>query len=115
MTGWEPVRSVGITLLATLAGIGALYFGREFFIPIALALLLSALLRPLVRGLERLHVPTVAGAALVVLGLFGGFTAGGFALVEPVRSWVRQGPASVATAARKVGAARPPLAQVRQT
>jgi predicted PurR-regulated permease PerM len=115
MTGWEPVRSVGIILLATLAGVGALYFGREFFIPIALALLLNALLRPLVRGLERLRVPTIAGAALVVLGLFGGLTAGGFALVDPVRAWVRQVPASFAAAARKLETARHSLEQVSQT
>jgi predicted PurR-regulated permease PerM len=86
MTGWQQAQSVGIVLLATLIGIGALYVGREFFIPIALALLLNALLRPLVRGLERLRVPTVAGATLVVLGLLGGLTAGGFALVDPVRA-----------------------------
>ena len=57
MAGWESARSVGIVLLATLAGIGALYVGREFFIPIAVALLLNGLLRPLVRGLERWRVP----------------------------------------------------------
>jgi predicted PurR-regulated permease PerM len=57
MTSWEQAPSVGIVLLAMLAGIGALYVGREFFIPIARALLLNTLLRPLVRGLERLRIP----------------------------------------------------------
>jgi predicted PurR-regulated permease PerM len=114
MAGWESARSVGIVLLATLAGIGALYVGREFFIPIAVALLLNGLLRPLVRGLERLRIPTVAGAALVVLGLFGGLTAGGVALVDPVRSWVSQLPATLETAARKLEPARHSLEQVSQ-
>jgi predicted PurR-regulated permease PerM len=114
MTSWEPVQPVGIMLLATFAGIGALYFGRDFCIPIALALLLNALLRPLVRGLEGLRVPTVAGAALVVLGLAGGLTAGGFALVDPVRAWMSQLPASLETAARKLEAARHSLEQVSQ-
>jgi predicted PurR-regulated permease PerM len=114
MTGWQPAPSVGIVLLATLAGIGALYFGREFCIPIALALLLNALLRPLVRGLEGLRIPTVAGAALVVLGLSGGITAGGFAIVDPVRAWVSQVPTSIETSARKLEAARHSLEQVSQ-
>jgi predicted PurR-regulated permease PerM len=114
MTSWESARSVGIVLLATLAGIGALYVGREFFIPIALALLLHALLRPVVRGLEGLHVPTAVGATLVVVGLLGGLGAGGFALVAPVRSWVRQLPANFAVAARKLETARHSLEQVSQ-
>ena len=33
--------------------IGALYFGREVFVPIALAILLSFVLAPLVRLLQR--------------------------------------------------------------
>src|SRR5262245_25120907 len=114
MTSWTSAPSVGIVMLATLAGIGALYVGREFFIPISLALLLNALLRPLVRGLERLRIPTVASAALVVLGLFGGLTAGGFALVDRVRSWLSELPASIETAARKLEPARHSLEQVSQ-
>ena len=52
MDGWERVQAGGIGVLGTLAVIGALYIGREFGMPLALALLLNALLRPLVRGLE---------------------------------------------------------------
>jgi predicted PurR-regulated permease PerM len=115
MTGWEQARSVSIVILATLAVIGALYIGREFFIPIALALLLNALLRPLVRGLEGLRVPAAAGAVIVVLGFLGVLGAGGFALVDPVRSWVSQVPASFEAAARKLEQVRHSLAQVSQT
>ncbi len=43
MTGWERAQAVSIVILATLAGIGALYVGRAFCIPIALALLLNSL------------------------------------------------------------------------
>jgi predicted PurR-regulated permease PerM len=114
MTRWEQVPPVSLGLLATLAAIGALYVGREFFVPIALALLLNALLRPLVRGLERLRVPTVAGATLVVLGLVGGLTAGGLALAGPVRAWVSQLPASLETTARKLEPARHSLEHVSQ-
>src|SRR5215468_12285697 len=112
MTSWERAQAIGIMMLATLAGIGTLYVGREFFIPIALALLLNALLRPLVRGLERLHVSTVVGATLVSFGLLGALIAGGGALVNPVRAWVSQLPASFDAAGRKLAPARQSLEQV---
>src|SRR5207244_1504869 len=89
-----------------------LYVGREFFIPIALALLLNALLRPLVRSLERLRVSTVVGATLVSLGLLGALVVGGFALVNPGRAWVSQLPASFEVAGRKLAPARQSLEQV---
>jgi len=112
MTGWERAQAIGIMILAILAGIGTLYLGREFFIPLALALLLNALLRPLVRGLERLHVSTGVGAALVSLGLLGILIVGGFTLANPVRTWVSQLPTTFEAAGRKLEPARHSLEQV---
>ena len=112
MTGWERTQTVGIVIVATLAGIGALYVGRDLCIPLALALLLNALLRPVVRGLERLRVATVVGATVVSLGLLGVLVAGGLTLVHPVQAWVSQLPASFAAAGRKLAPARQALAQV---
>ena len=114
MDGWERAQAVSIVILAILAGIGALYIGRELFIPLALALLLNALLRPVVRSLERLHIPTAVGATLVSLGLLGILIAGGMALINPVRSWVSQLPATFEAAGRKLAPARQSLAQVSQ-
>jgi predicted PurR-regulated permease PerM len=112
MTSWERAQAVSMVILATLAGIGALYVGRALFIPLALALLLNALLRPVVRGLERLRVSTVVGATLVGLGLLGLLVTGGVALVNPVRAWVSQLPASFQAAGRKLAPARKSLEQV---
>jgi predicted PurR-regulated permease PerM len=114
MTSWERAQAVGIVLLAVLGGIGALYVGRALLIPLALALLLNTLLRPLVRGLERLRVSTAVGATLVSLGLLGVLVAAGFALVNPVRAWVSQLPASFEAAGRKLAPARQSLEQVSQ-
>src|SRR5262245_51156945 len=114
MSGWERAQAVSTVMLAILAGIGALYFGREICIPIALAVLLNALLRPLVRGLERRHVSTVVGATIVSLGLLGVLGVGGLALVNPVRTWVSQLPASFEAAGRKLAPARKSLEQVSQ-
>src|SRR5262249_17396827 len=114
MTGWERAQAVSIVMLATLAGIGALYLGRPLFIPLALPLLLNTLLRPVIRGLERLRVSTVVGATVVSLGLLGVLVAGGIALVNPVRTWVSQLPTTFEAAGRKLAPARQSLAQVSQ-
>ena len=63
--------------------IGALYVGREIFIPIALAILLSFALSPLVRLLQRARLPRPAAVVLVVLFAFAGiFAIGGLIASE---------------------------------
>ena len=58
--------------------IGTLYLGREVFVPIALAILLSFVLAPLVGLLQRWHVPrVVAVGGVVVLAFVGIFALGG--------------------------------------
>jgi len=64
--------------VVTAITIGALYFGRELFVPIALAILLSFVLAPLVRALQRWRVPrglSVGGA--VLLAFISMFALGG--------------------------------------
>ena len=50
--------------------IGTLYFGREVFVPIALAILLSFVLAPLVRLLQRWHIPRGLSVISVVFIAF---------------------------------------------
>ncbi|HSB54560.1 MAG TPA: hypothetical protein VLD58_09400, partial [Gemmatimonadales bacterium] len=51
------LRSVAITGLFVLAVFYTLHLGKEFFLPIALAIFLAMLLRPVVQWLRRLHIP----------------------------------------------------------
>src|SRR5258706_7105041 len=51
--------------------ITTLYFGREIFVPIALAVLLSFVLAPLVGLLQRLRVPRGLAVVSVVVTAFG--------------------------------------------
>jgi hypothetical protein len=65
--GMGVMRGIASAVIAAII-IGALYFGREVFVPIALAILLSFVLAPLVRLLQRWRVPralSVIGVALV--------------------------------------------------
>jgi predicted PurR-regulated permease PerM len=65
------------TALWMVAIVGALYFAREILLPFALAVLLSFLLAPLVKRLERLRVPRpVAVLVVVLLGAIGAGTLG---------------------------------------
>src|SRR5919204_1992952 len=57
---------------------GTLYFGREVFVPIALATLLSFVLAPLVRLLQHWYVPRGASVVSVVfIAFLGIFSIGG--------------------------------------
>jgi predicted PurR-regulated permease PerM len=70
------MSTVTLVLVAVVT-IAALYFGREVLVPIALALLLSFVLAPLVSFLQRWYFPRVV--AVVVVGLFAFSTILGWA------------------------------------
>jgi predicted PurR-regulated permease PerM len=81
-------RSRGVALANTtalwiLAIVAALFFlrtARELLIPIALAVLISYALEPVVAWLERHRVPRLAGASLVMLFVLGAGAWGVYAL-----------------------------------
>ena len=68
------LSAVACAILAALF-IAALYFGREIFVPIALAILLSFVLAPLVGLLQRARVPrgfsVVSVVVLAFMVIFG--------------------------------------------
>ncbi|TNC07647.1 AI-2E family transporter [Methylobacterium terricola] len=67
-----------LTLAVGVVLIAALYFGREVFIPLVLAVLLSFVLAPVVNLLRRIklgRVPSVIIAVLLALGVIGGIGA----------------------------------------
>ncbi|AWN44387.1 phytochrome sensor protein [Methylobacterium durans] len=64
-----------ITTGSVVLAVAVLYFGRDIFVPFALALLLSFALAPPVLWLRRLRLPKVAAIAITVslaFGLIGG-------------------------------------------
>jgi predicted PurR-regulated permease PerM len=64
----QPTRGSGVlTFLTAGTVIAALYFGRDFLVPLALAVLLSFMLAPAVRWLRRLRAGRVTAVALTVL------------------------------------------------
>ena len=63
------LSALAIAILAVII-IATLYFGREIFVPIALAVLLSFVLAPLVSLLQRLRVPRGLAVISVVITAF---------------------------------------------
>jgi predicted PurR-regulated permease PerM len=69
----SPYNSTNASgVILTVAIIGALYLGRVVFIPLALAVLFSILLSPVIAFLERIHIPRFLAILLVVVTLLGG-------------------------------------------
>jgi predicted PurR-regulated permease PerM len=65
------VRNAALTVLAVIAVVLLLQYAQAMVIPIVLGILISYALEPIVKALERIHVPRVIGAALVLLALVG--------------------------------------------
>ncbi|MBF0336062.1 MAG: AI-2E family transporter, partial [Alphaproteobacteria bacterium] len=62
----SPLVSLG----AVVGVVALLHYGRDFFIPLALALLLSFALAPIVDSLRRWRVPRVPAVLVTVLAAF---------------------------------------------
>jgi predicted PurR-regulated permease PerM len=75
LKSWRPSippvpGSALTTVLFGVIVVAALYFGREVLVPIALAVLMSFVLAPLVRLLQGLYVPRGLAVIVVVLIAF---------------------------------------------
>lgn len=79
--------------LFVLASLYTLYFARAVLIPVALAVILSWILSPAVRGLKRrLRLPPPWGATLVVGGLVAAMGYGVALLAQPAKEWIDKVP-----------------------
>lgn len=69
MPGVAAIESAAgaLKLIAVLAAVAMLYFGRDIFLPFAVAALLGFVLDPLVSALRRLGLPRVGAVAAVLL------------------------------------------------
>jgi predicted PurR-regulated permease PerM len=72
--------AVAIWTLAVIATIVFLRYAASLFIPIALGLVVSLALNPVVVWLERGRIPRVAGSSLVLLALAGAIGLGAYGL-----------------------------------
>jgi predicted PurR-regulated permease PerM len=108
---WRPIRaelpaSALTTMLFTVVIVSALYFGREVLVPIALALLLSFALAPLVRLLQGWRLPRMLAVILVVLAAFAGIFSLGALMVSQVNELAGELPRYQSTLRAKIQSLR---------
>lgn len=108
------IRSVALTGLFLLALFYTIYFLRSLLLPIVLALLLSYLLRPIVRGLARIKISTHLGSALLLLALVGGLAYAISFLAAPASGWLEKAPYSMHQLQQKMLPLKKPMEQVAQ-
>src|SRR5215218_1842633 len=92
----QPVtasRSPRLTLLSSFAIIiAALYFAKEVLIPLALGIMLSFLLAPLVTRLQRWGLNRISGVVIVITVLCAAFGGLGFIVFGQVNDLARKLP-----------------------
>src|SRR3989304_672264 len=77
--------SVALWILAAIATLFFLRAAKTLWIPIALAVLISYALEPVVDWLEGHHVPRLAGAAFVLLFIVGAAGYGAYTLRDDAK------------------------------
>jgi predicted PurR-regulated permease PerM len=98
------VERVALVVLASVVGIAALRFGRDFFSPLALAIVTALALSPIVRRLST-WVPRWIAAAAVVGSFCGGAAVVGYALSDEVIALVDRLPVAAREVRQAVQAA----------
>src|SRR5689334_20854186 len=107
-------RSVPTTGLFLLAIFYTAYVVRSLLLPFVLALLLSYLLRPIVRFLARIKIPPIIGAALLLLSLVATIAYAFSLLAAPAAGWLEKAPYSLHQLEQKLLPIKKPMERVAQ-
>jgi predicted PurR-regulated permease PerM len=81
--------------LFALALLAALYVAAEIVLPLVLAVVLNLLLQPVLRVLERWHIPRMIAALLLILAVFGTIVGLGAAIAGPASTWAAKLPQGI--------------------
>jgi predicted PurR-regulated permease PerM len=91
----SDIKTVYLGGLFLLAMLAACYVAAEIVLPIALAFVLSLVLQPAMRALERVRLPRGFAAMLLIFVLFGTLGGLGTALSGPATSWAQKLPTGI--------------------
>jgi len=109
---------IAIVVIALAAAIALLRFAEGFFIPLLVGILTSYVLGPLVNGLQRVHIPRVIGAAMVLGAVVALGVGGVYALSDDAARFADQLPSTAKKVRQlihdRLGNKPSPLASVRK-
>lgn len=94
-TSASSTTTLALWIVAVLVAVLFLRTAKALLIPIAVAVLISYALEPLVGWLERHHVRRMAGAALVLAAILAGAAAGGYAQRDNAAKMVEALPSAI--------------------
>lgn len=109
-----PGRSAVVTGIFVILSIYALYFGREFFMPVVLAFLFALTLTPIVRFLRKRGVPSALSATLLVVISAGVAGLGGYLLSGPLMELINDAPQIGRTLTERIEELRGPFDRLMQ-
>jgi predicted PurR-regulated permease PerM len=101
----------GLFALAVLAGC---YVAAEIILPVVLAFVLSLVLQPAMRQIERLCLPRGLAALLIIAVLFGTLAGLGAALSGPAANWAQELPAGIPKLQERLSFLSRPIAAVEK-
>src|SRR6185436_12196010 len=96
----------GLFVLALLA---TAYVASEIVLPLVFAIILKLLLQPAMRISERLHVPRILAALLLILALFGTIVGLGAASSGPAGTWAAKLPEGIPRLQERLSFMREPI------
>ena len=101
----------GLFVLALLA---VAYVASEIVLPLVFAIILKLLLQPAVRILQRLRVPRILAALLLILALFGTIVGLGTAISGPAGTWAAKLPEGIPRLQERLSFMREPIDTVQR-
>ena len=96
----------GLFVIALLA---IAYVASDIMLPLAFAIILNLLLQPALRLLERVHVPRVLAALLLIFTLFGTIVGLGTAISGPAGTWAAKLPDGIPRLQERLSFMRAPI------
>ncbi|WP_449465565.1 AI-2E family transporter [Stenotrophomonas humi] len=110
----RPRAPMALVVLATLAVGYTLWAAQSVILPVLLAMFFALVGNPIIRLLQKLHLPRMLAALLVVAGGLAASGALAVQLAGPATEWVQQAPQQMRQISRQVQALVKPMQQANQ-
>src|ERR1700688_1555029 len=100
--------------LFVLASLAAAYVAADILLPLVLAFVLKLLLQPAMRGLERLRIPRMLAALLLIVAVFGAIVGVGAAISGSASTWATKLPEGIPRLQERLSFLRTPIDTLRR-
>jgi predicted PurR-regulated permease PerM len=109
------LTQICLVILTLLAVFYTLFFAVGIILPFVLALVLTMLLGPAMRLMNRrLHIPRVIVALLLIVALFSVAGVLAYALTAPASAWIAKAPQSLPTLMEKLSFLQKPIRMIAE-